>query len=158
MTTTNGKAIYKVWHSRGLMIGGATFSLLVVALLWLTAINISQSKPKIISFGVEVIAPEFSSYCPGEAMMYGVSVTADASHLPAAVHIVESWYDETNGRNIAATSHDYWLAVLRETNISAKASRAVPDLPSGVYWLDHVAIDGKVQAYTVGPVTIKDCK
>lgn len=155
--TVNGKAIYKAWHSRGLMIGGATFSLLLVALLWLTAINISE-KPQIVSYGVEVIQPEFSSYCPGDTMAYEVTVTADASHLPAAIHIVESWWHEETGRNITSTSTDYWLAVLREASISAVAVRTVPDLPPGTYWLNHVAVDGKTQAYTVGPMKIRDCQ
>ena len=90
-------------------------------------------------------------------MTYPVSVVVLEHELPVVIDVAEAWYREADGITLQSTGRSYQLPVLRPVNVQTMARRTVPDLAPGVYWLDHISENGRVESYTVGPVTIKNC-
>jgi hypothetical protein len=146
---------HTLWTTRrgvGLMVGG------LMAIMGLLLYAIITSGPRdIVIYGSLVIAPERSEYCPGDIMLYPVEVVIDADDVPVILRVNEAWYREADGVTLRVTATSYELPILRPVNVNATARRVVPDLAPGVYWLDHISVNGRAEAYTVGPVTVKDC-
>lgn len=149
--------VQKLWTTRrgvGLLI--AAMMLATTLLLYMIALDITQ-QTKIVSYGSRIITPHKAAYCPGETMTYDVSVSVAANDLPITLHIVEAWYRAADGITLQSTAQVYELPILRPVNVQTVAKRVVPDLPPGIYWLDHVSQNGKIEGYTVGPVEIMQC-
>ena len=147
----------KIWTTRrgvGLLI--AAMMLATTVLLYMIALDITQ-QAEIVSYGSRIITPHEAAYCPGETMTYDVAVSVSANDLPIILHVVEAWYRAADGITLQSTARVYELPILRPVNVQAVARRTVPDLPPGVYWLDHVSQNGKIEGYTVGPVEIMSC-
>lgn len=135
---------------------GALVGLLMAVIGLLLYAILTMAPPRVVEYGSEIIQPERSVYCPGETMRYPVRVTVLSNDLPVIWHVVEAWQRD-GGVALQTTAVSYEIPLVRPLDIEAMAGRAVPDLPAGVYWLNHVAQNGEVTAYTVGPVTIQDC-
>lgn len=147
----------RVWSTRrgmGLLIGA--MMLVTMALLYMILSNVSQ-RPEVVRYGSVVIAPDQPVLCPGETLTYPVSVTVLESDLPVLLHVVEAWHRESDGLTLQSTARSYELPILRPVDVQATARRVTPDLAPGVYWLDHVSVNGTTEAYTVGPVEIRPC-
>jgi len=118
---------------------------------------ITSGPAQVVEYGSTVIAPDQGEYCPGEAMTYPVTVIVHEHELPVILYVTEAWYRETDGITLQSTARVYQLPLLRPVNVQATARRTVPELAPGIYWFDHISENGRIEAYTVGPVRIKDC-
>lgn len=155
MTTTT--LVRRIWSTRrgiGLLI--AAMMLATMALLYMILDNVSR-RPEVVRYGSVVIAPDQPAYCPGETMTYPVRVSVLEGDLPVVLHVVEAWYREADGITLQTTARVYELPILRPVSVQATARRIVPDVAPGVYWLDHMSQNGKIETYTVGPVEIRPC-
>jgi len=135
---------------------GALVGLLMAVIGLLLYAILTMAPAQMVEYGSQVIQPERSAYCPGETMRYPVRVSVRGVDLPVIWHVVEAWQRE-GGVVLQSTAVSYEIPLVRPLSIDATASRTVPDLAPGVYWLNHVAQSGEATAYTVGPVTIQDC-
>ena len=144
--------VRNVWTTRRGM--GVTIAALVAGIALLLYSLAGSASPRIVEYGSAVIAPEKSSYCPGETMRYQVHVEADAHSLPSVTHIYEGWYSVARGVVLRSTVTEMTIPLLRPTNIDTTASRVVPDVEPGEYWYDHVSQNGRIEAYTVGPIEV----
>ena len=150
--------VRKMWTTRrgvGLLI--AAMMLATTVLLYMIALDIMQ-QARTVSYGSRIITPDQPAYCPGETMTFDVAVNVAADDLPVILHIVEAWWREADGITLQATARSYELPILRPVDVRATARRVVPDLPTGVYWLDHVSENGTIEAYMVGPIEIRPCQ
>lgn len=148
----------KLWSTRrgvGLLIAAlmVTMALLLYAILMDT-----QRRAVVVSYGSAVYAPDREMYCPGEEMRFPVQVEVTANELPTIAHVVEAWRRDKDGLTLQTTTRVYELPLVRPIEIRTTALRLIPDLSAGVYWFDHVSINGRADAYTVGPVKILDCQ
>ena len=146
--------IHRIWSTRRGVGGLIALMLVVGALLYATWAGMAQRRPVVVRYGAEVIAPEDATLCPGDVLRYPVHVTVNADELPAIQYIIEAWYSVKIGVPLRATVYEETLPLVRPINIQTTARRIVPDVPPGVYWLDHVTRNGRTMAYTVGPVTV----
>jgi hypothetical protein len=154
-TTLARKAAHTMWTTRrgvGILVG----LLMVIIGLLLYAI-ITSGPAQVVEYGSTVIAPDQGAYCPGETMTYPVTVSVFEHDLPVTLEVNEVWWRERDGLTLQSTARVYKLPLLRPVNVQATARRTVPDLEPGVYWFDHISENGRTEAYTVGPVTIKEC-
>ena len=135
---------------------GALVGLLMAVIGLLLYAILTMAPAQVVEYGATVIRPERSAYCAGETMRFPVSVSVRGADLPVIWHVAEAWQRE-GGVVLQSTAVSYEIPLVRPVDIDATASRAVPDLTPGVYWLNHVAQNDETTAYTVGPVTIEDC-
>jgi hypothetical protein len=149
---------HRVWSTRsgvGLLI--AALVAVILVLLYLILVNVQQ-RAVVISYGSAVYAPDKAAYCPGDDMRFPVQVTVTANELPSIAHVVEAWRRDSDGLTLQTTATVYEVPIVRPVDISTTGRRKVPELSAGVYWLDHVSVNGREDAYSVGPVTILDCQ
>lgn len=148
------KAAHTMWTTRrgvGVLVG------LLMAVIGLLLYAIVTAAPaRVVEYGATIITPDRAEYCPGDAMRYPVQVTVLGSDLPVIWHIVEGWQRD-GGVVMTETTRSWELPIVRPLDVQATATRTVPDLAPGVYWLNHVAQNGETTAYTVGPVKIMEC-
>ena len=143
--------VQHVWTTRrGVGIVIAALVLGIAMLLY----SLAGNQPRVVQYGSAIIAPEQPSYCPGETLRYQVHVEADAHSLPSVTHIYEGWYSVARGVVLRSTVTEMTIPLLRPTNIDTTASRVVPDVEPGEYWYDHVSQNGRIEAYTVGPIEV----
>ena len=145
--------VQHAWTTRrgvGLVIAALVVG--IAALLY----SLAGNQPRVVQYGSAIIAPEKSSYCPGETMRYQVHVEVDANSLPSVARIYEGWYSVARGVVLRGTVTEMTIPIIRPTNIDTTASRTVPDVEPGEYWYDHVSQNGRIEAYTVGPITVLD--
>mgnify|MGYP000981076974 CR=1 FL=1 len=145
--------VQHVWTTRrgvGLVI--AALVLGIAMLLY----SLAGNQPRVVQYGSAIIAPEKASYCPGETLRYQVHVEVDAHSLPSVSRIYEGWYSVARGVVLRDTVTELTIPLLRPTDIDATASRVVPDVEPGEYWYDHVSRNGRIEAYTVGPIEVLD--
>lgn len=150
---TPAAIVQHVWTTRrgvGLVI--AALVLGIAMLLY----SLAGNHPQVVQYGSAVIAPEKSSYCPGDTMRYQVHVRVDASELPSVSTVHEGWYSVARGVVLRDTVTERTFPLLRPSDTAATASRTVPDVEPGKYWYDHVSRNGRTEAYTVGPITVLD--
>lgn len=112
-----------------------------------------------VEFTVKVIQPDALAYCPGDSVTYDVDVRV--THYPAVIQITETWCEKgLTGRCSAALSRTWNQAVLEPRQITAQASRPIPDNPffqaGKTYQLYHAVIDGRPEWYIVDNIKIKD--
>lgn len=131
-------------------------ALLMALIGGLLYVIIATSPPQIVEYGSAVIAPERAKYCPGETMRYPVTVKVNAADLPVILHVVEAW-ERSDGVVLQSTANVSTIPLVRPVDLQTTASRTIPELKPGVYWLNHVSENGETKAYTVGPVTVLDC-
>ncbi len=146
-----------LWTTRrgvGLLI--VTMMAAVALLLYAILLDV-QSRPVVVEYGSAIYAPDKAAYCPGEEMRFPVEVLVLAHELPSIAHVVEAWRREADGVTLQTTARSYELPLVRPVEVRTTARRLIPDLPAGVYWLDHVSVNGREDAYTVGPVVIEEC-
>ena len=146
--------VRNVWTTRRGM--GVTIAALVAGIALLLYSLAGSASPRIVEYGSAVIAPEKSSYCPGETMRYQVHVIVDAGELPSVSIVNEGWYSVARGVVLRETVTQMTFPLVRPTDIEATASRIIPDVEPGEYWYDHVSRNGRIEAYTVGPITVLD--
>ena len=147
---------HKIWTTRRGV--GLLISAMMLAVLALTyAILVNADHRQVVSYGSVVYAPTPASVCPGDSITYPVEVTVTADDLPALSRVVEAWRRDADGVTLQTTARVYELPLVRPVTVRTTARRTAPNLPAGVYWLDHVSQNGKTTGYTVGPVTILDC-
>ena len=147
--------VQHVWTTRrgvGLVIVALVLG--IAALLYSLADN---APPRIVEYGSAVIAPDRASYCPGDVMQFEQQFVVYPADLPTILDVVEAWHSETTGLTLRATATSYRLPLVRPEDFVLQVSRTIPDLPPGVYWLDHVATNGHTTGYTVGPVEVLFC-
>lgn len=145
---------HRIWTTRRGV--GMMLALLLLALVFLLYAIIASEPARVVSYGTTVIQPARAELCPGDLLRYPVDVNVAPSDLPVIWHVVEAWQRD-DGLVLQSTSVSYEIPIVRPVQVSATAARTVPELPPGVYWLNHVAQDGRTTAYTVGPVTIREC-
>ena len=149
---------HKLWSTRrgvGLLI----VALLAVIVALLYAIMMDTTRDIVtVRYGSAIYAPDKPAYCPGEIMVYPVQVDVLPSELPLVRRVTEAWRRDQDGVTLQSTANSYNLPLVAPISVSTSARRAIPDLPAGVYWLDHVSENGAITGYTVGPVMIKVCK
>ena len=149
--------VRKMWNTRrGVGVLIAAMMLATTLLLYTITLDITQ-RPEIVSYGSRIITPHKAAYCPGDTMTYDVTVSVADNDLPVVLHVVEAWHRDEDGITLQSTARVYELPIIRPINVQTVAKRVVPDLPTGVYWLDHVSQNGKFEGYTVGPVTVATC-
>lgn len=152
---TPATLVHTLWTTRRGV--GALVGLLMIVIGLLLYAIVASAPTQVVQYGSAVIAPERSEYCPGETMTYPVTVTVHEQDVPVILYVAEAWYRERDGITLQSTAISYQMPILRPVTVQANAHRIVPDLAPGVYWLDHMSENGRAEAYTVGPVTIKDC-
>lgn len=145
---------HKIWTTRRGV--GALAALLMALIGVLLYLIITASPPRIVEYGSTIIEPDRAGYCPGETMRYPVEIKVNAADLPVILRVVEAW-ERSDGIVLQSTAVVYEMPLVRPVNLKATASRTIPDLRPGVYWLNHVSENGETKAYTVGPVTVLDC-
>lgn len=147
--------VRNVWTTRRGM--GMTIAALVAGIALLLYSLADSAHVHIVEYGSAVIAPEKPAYCPGDAMRYEQHFVVYPSELPAILDVSEAWHNAATGLTLRATATDYRIPLVRPSDLTATVSRTVPYLPPGVYWLDHVAVNGERTGYTVGPVEVLFC-
>lgn len=141
----------RVWTTRrGVGFVIAALALGITVLLYSLASNTART----VEYGSAVIAPELPVYCPGDALRYPVRVTVEAHNLPSVASIYEGWYSVERGVVLRSTVTQTTIPLLRPASIDATATRIVPDVEPDEYWYDHVSRNGRVEGYTVGPITV----
>lgn len=147
----------RLWTTRA---GVAALMALLIAVgvaLYVTWTGMAARRPVIVRYGARVIEPLDGTLCPGDALRYPVSLTVSADDLPAITEVVEGWYSVAAGVVLWSTITTARVPLVRPSSVNATATRVVPDLPAGEYWLDHVSHNGRYDAYTVGPVQVGAC-
>lgn len=136
---------------------GLTIAALVFGIAALLYTFADSAQPRIVEYGSAVIAPAQPAYCPGDVMRFDQRFVVYPNELPAILEVAEAWHSEVTGVTIRATASAYKLPLVRPEDFTLTVARTVPDLPPGVYWFDHVALNGERNGYTVGPVEILFC-
>lgn len=148
------RVAHTIWTTRrgvGVLVG------LLMAIIGLLLYAVLTASPaQVVEYGATIIAPERGEYCPGEIMRYPVQVSVGASDLPVIWRITEAWQRDS-GVIVTETARSWELPIVRPLDVQATATRTVPALAPGMYWLNHVAQNGETTAYTVGPVTVRNC-
>ena len=147
----------RLWTTRRGMGLLMTMMLVVSALVYAIA-TASIHSAAVVEYGSIVYPPLVSDLCPGDTLQYDNHIIVSADEIPAVLHVVEGWHSETTGTTLRATVTVFEYPITRPADFSVLTSRTVPDLPPGVYWFDHVAVNGHATGYTVGPVNVLDCQ
>lgn len=138
--------------------------LVIVAIGWQMWYSLRQST---VSYGVDIITPVEKTVCIGGVIRFPVDVTVPPDTLPNQAEIAESWC-------MAGITGPCWgvqpsvlkdgskrLPLLKEKRIVGIAVRQVPPwVTPGLweFWHTSVDIHGNIEAYSVEPVTVLDCK
>lgn len=138
-----------------------TILVVLAAFLLVTVVGAIHAsvRAQAVNFTVNVIQPDALAYCPGDSVTYDVDVRV--THYPAVIQITETWCEKgLTGHCSAALSRTWNQAVLEPRQITAQASRPIPDNPffqaGKTYQLYHAVIDGRPEWYIVDNIKIKD--
>ena len=148
-----------IWTTRrgaGMML--ILWTVLVAGLLYVVATGSAYHTPA-VRYGSAVYTPiDPGPYCPGDVLRYNGVIVVDESEIPAILRVTEGWHNEATGITPRDTVFEYNLPLVRPTDLKLVISRTLPDtLTPGVWWFDHVSVNGHASGYTVGPVTVVAC-
>ena len=150
------KTIWTTRRGAGMML--ILWTALVAGMLYILVADWDINAPT-VQYGSLVYTPiDPGPYCPGDVLRYNGVIVVDASEIPAILRVAEGWHNEETGITPRNTVFEYNLPLVRPTDLKLVISRTLPDtLTPGVWWFDHVSVNGHASGYTVGPVEVVAC-
>lgn len=154
---TPASLIHKIWYTRT----GASMLLLIamlcVAVLIYAIFMNTANTTDVVEYGSSRYTPSEATYCPGDTMIYTVTLDINPYSLPVT-HVVDEDWKDSRGMTIRYTQNTQRIPLTEPVYYEGPAVRVVPDfLKPGTYWLDHVSQNGTSTGYRVGPVNVVNC-
>lgn len=137
--------------------------LLIMAIGWQMWHSLNNQT---VVYGIDIIKPVEKTVCLGGTIHFPVDVRVSEDVTPNQIEIAESWC------RVGISGPCYGiqpavlrdgskrLPLLREKHIVGVTQRQVPPwvtLGEWEFWHSSVDLERNIEAYIVGPITVKDC-
>lgn len=147
----------KIWHTKIGVSALLLSTMFVIGLLVYIILVNTLATNEVVRYGSSRYTPDKTAYCPGDTMVYTVTLSVNSSALPTTHVIDEDWKDN-RGISIRVTQNTQRIPLVEPTYYSGPARRVIPGFfEPGVYWFDHVSQNGTKKGYRVGPVNVVEC-